>query len=466
MEIELTVITRPKVVVSGWYGVTNVGDELLLDTVLGWVRESGGEAVVISVNPSHTAREYNCDAVDFHNIGAIAKVMAECDIFVMGGGGIFQDHHPFTLEALYDPVAPDIAQYARHFYLARQFGLKTVICAHGVGPITTHQAKQIVRDIFDCADYVSLRDDESSSVLRKLGVERELIVAADPGWLLHGTARVSETRIHSEVLNQVKKRLGLIIREWPTESRWHDRLISALESELNDTWECVWIGFQTALNEDYAVSDRPFLEEMSYRLGPAFAQQVITPASTSEAMEEIGKCQALVSMRLHGGIMALASEVPSLFLEYDRKVAAANDAAGVPAHLRLSLDDDVHRYVEALKGLLNPNEEKWLPEPNRIELLKTSALVHSDQIRAVMGGIDAERSPRRWSSLDYDWLGGWVQTLIWRERDAQARSDYAHSILHSRDSQLTELQARLDELEMKNQKLREIIAVDGISGET
>lgn len=116
---------KPKVVVSGWYGASNVGDELLLGAVANWVANAGGELTIISLNPAHTAQVYGTAAVDFHNLGEIASALADCDLFVMGGGGIFQDHHPFHISALYDATALDIAQYARPFYLARQFGVKT-----------------------------------------------------------------------------------------------------------------------------------------------------------------------------------------------------------------------------------------------------------------------------------------------------------------------------------------------------
>lgn len=78
---------KPKVVVSGWYGASNVGDELLLGAVANWVANAGGELTIISLNPAHTAQVYGTAAVDFHNLGEIASALADCDLFVMGGGG-------------------------------------------------------------------------------------------------------------------------------------------------------------------------------------------------------------------------------------------------------------------------------------------------------------------------------------------------------------------------------------------
>lgn len=76
---------RPRVVVCGWYGASNIGDELLLGVVHAWVRELGGELTIVSLNPEHTARTYATAAVDFLNLGDIARALADSDLFVMGG---------------------------------------------------------------------------------------------------------------------------------------------------------------------------------------------------------------------------------------------------------------------------------------------------------------------------------------------------------------------------------------------
>ena len=78
---------RPRVVVCGWYGASNIGDELLLGVVHAWVRELGGELTIVSLNPEHTARTYATAAVDFLNLGDIARALADSDLFVMDADG-------------------------------------------------------------------------------------------------------------------------------------------------------------------------------------------------------------------------------------------------------------------------------------------------------------------------------------------------------------------------------------------
>ncbi|QNQ41344.1 polysaccharide pyruvyl transferase family protein [Brucella intermedia] len=454
----MTTSKKPKVILAGWYGATNIGDELLLDVIGGWLRDFDCELVIVSLNPDHTRKTFSCEAVDFHNLGAIAQAMTDADLFVMGGGGIFQDHHPFSIEALYDPVTPDIAQYARPFYMARQFGVKTAICAHGIGPITTKPAREIVADIFSKVDFVSVRDEKSAKLLKSLGVEREVVVAPDPGWLIDVNSQTSVPIPESfESVEKSRRRLGLIIREWPEETQWNVKLLAALNQSLPADWECLWIGFQNAVDEQYVVSDRPFLERMSYFLDRRIESSIAAPASIEETVGEIMSCDAVLSMRLHGGIITISAGKPVGFIEYDDKVVAANNAINVPSSLRLALSDSVEDFTKVITHLIESADDGWQAEPNRLEELRNSALQHKEVLREATQSLNTNEMPRRWSSLDYDWLGGWIQSLIWREREAQKRSTYAHSILQYRDVQLSELNKKISDLEVEANTLRQNI---------
>ncbi len=454
----VTTENKPKVILAGWYGATNIGDELLLEVFVGWVRECNCQPIIISLNPDHTRNVFSCESVDFHNLGAIAQVMADADLFVMGGGGIFQDHHPFNIEALYDPVTPDIAQYARPFYMARQFGVKTAICGHGIGPVTTQPAKEIVADIFTKSDFVSVRDDKSAKLLKELGVERNVVVAPDPGWLVSKNRRVSNPDFKTiEGVNKTKRRLGLIIREWPEDTQWNAKLLAALNSSLTDDWECAWIGFQNAVDQRYVVSDRPFLEKMSYLLDDRIRSSVLGPVSIAETLEEIAACDAVLSMRLHGGIMTIISRKPVGFIEYDNKVMSANDAVNVPSSLRLALSDPEEQYTKLIKLLVESVDGGWKADPEKLSELLASAMKHKEVLTDAIQSVRTKEKQRRWSSLDYDWLGGWLQTLIWREREAQTKNAYAHSILQHRDVQLERVNQKLLDLQMEGDLLRDKI---------
>ncbi|PMQ14345.1 putative glycosyltransferase EpsH [Pseudomonas sp. AD21] len=450
---------KPKVLVSGWYGASNIGDELLLGAVAAWVADAGGELTIISLNPLHTAQVYGVAAVDFHNLGEIASVLADCDLFVMGGGGIFQDHHPFNITALYDATALDIAQYARPFYLARQYGVKTLILAHGVGPLMSHDAQEVVRDVFTLADFVSVRDVHSEALLRKIGVTRELLVAADPGWF--AASEVVRTSLVSKTDNDTpaeKRKLALIIREWNKDQDWEEKLVSALNSRLPENWSCVWFAFQNSLDETRAGSDKPFLGKLSASLDPRISYEIIDHIAVSDVVNAINECDAVLSMRLHGSILSLALGKPCAFLEYDDKMTQAHNMAHVPEDLRLDLRRPLSAYERIIEKLTD-NQVDWVIDAQVLQTLQNSALAHRDVlIRAlelVRGGGEKRR---RWSSHNLDWMSVWLQELIWQKRTIERASVHAHDLLGYRDFQLHKKDLELNELKQSLQNLQQQMA--------
>lgn len=366
---------KPKVVVCGWYGASNIGDELLLGAVCAWVGEMGGELTIVSLNPEYTAKVYAATAVDFHNLGEIARALAESNLFVMGGGGIFQDHNAFNIEALYDPVAADIAQYARPFYMARQFGVRTLILAHGVGPLSSYQSRQIVRDVFTLADAVSLRDAQSAALLKSIGVERDIPVAADPGWFAATQVLPREQAVTTSRPEGSKKRLALIIREWWKDAGWEDKLIEAVNRQLPDGWCCQWFAFQNALDDSRSGSDKPFLEHLAMSLDPRIESEIVICSDVAQTVADINCCDAVVSMRLHGSILSLTLDKPCVFLEYDDKMTQAHNMAHIPFELRIGLAAPVESY-EALLARVIIGEPAWRISPSVLVSLQESSLEH------------------------------------------------------------------------------------------
>ena len=442
-----------KVVVSGWYGASNIGDELLLGAVATWVANAGGELTIISLNPLHTAQVYGVASVDFHNLGEIASVLTDCDLFVMGGGGIFQDHHPFNISALYDATALDIAQYARPFYLARQFGVKTLILAHGVGPLTGYDAQEIVRDVFTLADFVSVRDVHSETLLRKIGVTRELLVAADPGWFAAGKV-VLESLAPSVDAPVEKRKLALIIREWHKDLDWEEKLVSALNSQLPENWSCVWFAFQNSLDESRAGSDKPFLEKLAAGLDARISSVIIDHIAVSDAVSAIDECDAVLSMRLHGSILSLTLGKPCAFLEYDDKMTQAHNMAHVPEDLRLDLKRPLSTYEQIVEKLTN-NQVDWVIDAQILQTLQSSALAHRDILVSALEQArgDSEKR-RRWSSQSLDWMSVWLQDLIWQKLAIERVCAHAHELLDYRDFQLHQRDLELNEAEQHLQDLQ------------
>lgn len=440
---------RLKVVAVGYYGAPNVGDELLLGLLARAVRERGGELAALSINPDYTRLAHGIEAIDYFNLGAVGRALSDADLLVFGGGGIFQDHHPFHVEALYDPTQNDIAAYARIFYMARQFGVRTVIWAHGVGPLTNPAAKDVTCDVFTHVDHVSVRDSDSKSLLREIGVHREIPVGADPGW-----AFVAPPHPKIDVSGKlaplgVKKKLAVIVRSWEFNRNWETKLVAALNEALDDSWSIVWLGFQWDASDQGRFTDRTFLEHLQQAVEPRIESVIIDQVTPDEVFAILGECNAAFSMRLHGSILALGQSLPIAALEYDAKMAHAHQMAGLPTSQRLQLDDDAAQFAATLRRLTHPDGAPWTIAPETLASLNASVDVHStvlDEAFAAARSASGE-TPRHWRGQKLDWMSTWLEQLIWQKDGAARLSGKALDLLHFRDAQLAQKEARIIELE-------------------
>jgi len=429
-----------RALVIGFYGAPNVGDEVLLSVLLAQVTRMGGEGIVASVDPATTRRMHGVESVDFNDLGEVSRALLQVDVVIMGGGGIFQDHHPFHLEALYLPYANDIASYARPLLMARQLGVPVVIWGHGVGPLRGQEPRQVVRDLFQNALAVSVRDSDSLRLLRDVGVSREVAVAADPGWLFSELAPIADQ------IEAGPKTLAVVVREWG-KGVWKPQLAQALANVVPVGWRIKWVAFQAHTEGSGAISDLPLIEELRslYPRPQSEFDEVCCPADPLQAWELLCSADAVFSMRLHASILALLAGRPTCGLEYDDKLEKAHAMAGMPAVARLHIGDDLQRFEAALGHAI---EAAWRPEPGTIEGLKASARKHL-QLLDVCVGLPARDSTFEAGRMD--WLSIWLQQSLREARQQREASERAHELLHFRDLQLAGLE------EEKAEAKREVV---------
>ena len=80
---------KKTILVAGYYGFGNVGDEAILSAILTDLRKQreGLEFIVISSNPEETAASHNVRSVHWKEINALMDAARECDLIILGGGG-------------------------------------------------------------------------------------------------------------------------------------------------------------------------------------------------------------------------------------------------------------------------------------------------------------------------------------------------------------------------------------------
>ena len=82
-----------KIVISGYYGFSNAGDEAMLSSLIASLKRTSPqvEITVISGNPARTRRNHGVYAVHRFNPYAVIRAIKHCTMVISGGGSLLQN---------------------------------------------------------------------------------------------------------------------------------------------------------------------------------------------------------------------------------------------------------------------------------------------------------------------------------------------------------------------------------------
>ena len=84
---------RYRVLVSGYYGFSNAGDDAILEAIQQSVQTVGEDigVTVLSNDPALTWKQYSMDAIPRFRVGEVFSALRRCDVLLSGGGSLLQD---------------------------------------------------------------------------------------------------------------------------------------------------------------------------------------------------------------------------------------------------------------------------------------------------------------------------------------------------------------------------------------
>ena len=314
-----------KIIISGYHGFNNAGDEVILVSILKMLRRHADregiplDITVLSANPEKTAQHYGVNAVSRVNLFAIARTIWGGDLFISGGGSLLQDKTGYGLSVLY---------YLGLVLLARLLGTPSVLYAHGVGPIQRRGNRFIAGWIINRVNLVTVRDTESKEELDSLRVNRPPVrVTVDPAFYLNPRREDGgeKVRLILEKFPGQGPLVGICVREWLGQktfleeiAKTADRLVEALDARI--------LFIPMFPQKDLSVS-RFALSLMKYRDRARAMEEELSP---EELLSVFSHLDLQVGVRLHSLIFAAMAGVPMVGIYYDPKISAFLGQLGLP----------------------------------------------------------------------------------------------------------------------------------------
>ena len=311
------------IVISGFYGLGNTGDEAILDAVIHEIRRKDPQAgiTVFSLSPEQTASRHGVESVyrgwrrsNKEKIRALRKA----DVLISGGGGLLQDVYSTKI------IGGPLPYYLLIALLARLCGTGVMFFSQGIGPVTSRYGRFLMATLGNLPSLITVRDEESKTLAKALGIRRPIEVTADVVFALPFPDSTDEGASFPDRVAG-KKRLGISVRPWFQDTHHYDAVASAVDHYLALGYDVIMIPMEG--HHDVRASD-----EVRKRLTHQKRETVhiLDGSLTPEAyLKAIGSCDVLIGMRLHALIFAILAGVPHTAISYDPKVSQLMKRTGL-----------------------------------------------------------------------------------------------------------------------------------------
>ncbi|MCL2187391.1 MAG: polysaccharide pyruvyl transferase CsaB [Defluviitaleaceae bacterium] len=355
LEIYRTVLANEKkahrvfdIMLSGYYGYANSGDDALLDAVISALRREKPDVslLVLSRNPQETLRETGVFSINRLNFFSVRKYMKRTRLIVYGGGSHMQDI----------TSTRSLVYYTFLVHMAKFMGLRVMLYGNGIGPINHPRNITKARRALNACDYVSLRDPDSLEFVKNIGVQNPNIhLSVDPVFSLDlSNGSVPSLSSDMPVL-QGSDYFAVSLRPWKyNEAHFVEKMVEAIHYTAQQY-------ALTPLLIPMESIDLPILRETAKRLTCPY---ILLPRvyRHNEIIAAIAKTKFALCMRLHALIYAAVAGLPVIGLIYDPKVAnfiaymgenTAMDTSALDIPALKNMIDGIMQNYEQTKARIN-----------------------------------------------------------------------------------------------------------------
>jgi polysaccharide pyruvyl transferase CsaB len=337
-----------RVLLSGWYGYDNAGDEAILEQFLvetgDWaqtyvltgpadkITEEYAEHGVVGVSHPDWRLHRGKLLEGFRAWLQCLRILRKTDLVVLGGGGLLRDNTSW----------PNLLHLIDDIWIAKLLRRKTALYAIGIGPFVTSMGRALIRETVKRCDLITVRDDTSKALLEQIGVPADrVMVVADPALLLAPTPlRDADLARRLEELARKPGAIGLYLRNIPRLLEIAPQL-DALHARHNMSFVAIPLCCHPGLDDRLAAMQ--LREAMKY---PEALHVWNVPLKPAEIKQVTGWFGMNIAICLHALVFSASMGIPTVAINYEPKVANVARTLGMSDYV-VELDSAFPGSLEA-----------------------------------------------------------------------------------------------------------------------
>ena len=252
-------------------------------------------------------------------IGKIIQALAHSDIFVIEGG-------PFYENLL------QVARCLILFSIAKVFRLPVIAYGATAFHFKTWWGRFLFRNIFERMDAITARERIAVDIIKDLGVKNDVVLFADPRFILEPAAS-DEVRniLVEEGINIKKPFIGITTRHlhqnvpaWVKRSHYYtaervenaNKAIAKTVAGLGDLAQLLLIPMHPSYDEDMATANviKGYMED------PSRLRILSRRYDALQIMGIIGQCELLFASRVGSAVFATVATTPVIAVAYEPRM--------------------------------------------------------------------------------------------------------------------------------------------------
>ena len=302
-EVKKIPLRKNDVIMSGYYGSRNSGDEALLQSIVQSLRCERNDIriIVLSRRPNETRLTHRVKSIYWLNIPSIMWAMKNTRLLISGGGNLMQD----------ETSTRTLMYYLAIIKVAKLFGTKVMLYANGIGPVKGSKNKIHVKNQLNSIELITIREENSWQELKNLGVLKPAIhVTADAAFVLESSKNVER----DPNLVGIGEYFVISVRSWKRLDPNFEQKIANFADYVKQTYglEAVFV----AMQPQYDIEISKKVQSLMKNKGIVLTKKY----SLDEMFDIVQNAKFVLDMRLHTLIYAAKAGVPVIGLVYDPKI--------------------------------------------------------------------------------------------------------------------------------------------------
>lgn len=314
-----------KILLYGYYGFGNVGDEAICSVLLKEFKEKPGtEVIITSFRPMRSNRLHDVRACSRNYSFAFIKQILTAHALIFGGGGSYGWR---TFRRIF--IISLLARFFGKRIIHRNVGL--YFQGPGVKLLPKPPESLIKRVLliftFSLADEISVRDKFSERFLRMCGVKKSIKVENDLALNLEPSKHENSCELLSNYVDLSKKKLCIGVNFRTLDSATNNKLLKVVPQTLDWLIEAfdvkiIFVPFgYGSVPQRRCDDDRIIAKEIKQRMKEKANFIIIEDEHTpQDILGMFAFFDFFIGVRFHSIVFSRVAKIPALALVYDTKV--------------------------------------------------------------------------------------------------------------------------------------------------